>query len=63
MEVVILATCAQSPAINLPVGFNEAGLPMGMQVLGPVAAELSCLQLAQTYDLATRWPEKRPPTL
>jgi amidase len=63
MEVVILATCAQSPAINLPVGFNEAGLPMGMQVLGPVAAELSCLQLAQAYDLATRWPEKRPPTL
>ncbi|GAB0117212.1 amidase [Acidisoma sp. 7E03] len=60
MEVVILATNAQCPAINLPVGFNEAGLPMGMQVLAPYAQELSCLQLAQAYDRATRWPERRP---
>ncbi|HTI02022.1 MAG TPA: amidase, partial [Acidisoma sp.] len=61
MEVVILATCAQCPAISLPVGFNEACLPMGMQVLAPYAQELSCLQLGHAYDIATRWPEQRRP--
>jgi amidase len=63
MEVVILATNAQCPAINLPVGFNDRGLPMGMQVLSPYAQELSCLQLAQAYDRATGWPKRRPPTV
>lgn len=63
MEVVILATNAQLPSLSVPVGFNEAGLPMGMQIMGPHQAELSVLQLGQAYDLATRWPEKRPPAL
>lgn len=63
MEVVLLATCAQSPAINLPVGFNEAGLPMGMQILSAYAEELSCLQLAQAYDRATGWPARMPPAI
>ncbi len=63
MEVVILATMAQLPALNLPVGFSEAGLPMGMQILGRPHDELSCLQIGQAYDLATRWPDRRPPVL
>jgi amidase len=63
MEVVILATMAQLPALNVPVGFGEAGLPMGMQILGRPQDELSCLQIGQAYDLATRWPERRPPVI
>ncbi len=63
MEVVILATMAQLPALNVPVGFGDAGLPMGMQILGRPQDELSCLQIGQAYDRATRWPEQRPPVL
>jgi amidase len=63
MEVVIPATMAQLPALNVPVGFGEAGLPMGMQLIGRPQDELSCLQLGHAYDLATRWPERRPPAL
>jgi amidase len=63
MEVVILATMAQLPALNAPVGFGTAGLPMGMQIIGRPQDELSCLQIGHAYDLATRWPDRRPPAL
>lgn len=61
MEVVILATNAQLPSLSVPVGFNDAGLPMGMQIMSRHQGELSVLQLGHAYDRATRWPEKRPP--
>jgi amidase len=63
MEVVIPATMAQLPALNVPVGFGEAGLPMGMQIIGRPQDELSCLQLGHAYDRATRWPDRRPPNI
>jgi amidase len=63
MEVVILATMAQLPALNVPVGFGAAGLPMGMQIMGRPQGELSCLQIGHAYDGATRWPERRRPTI
>ncbi|MBW4022373.1 MAG: amidase [Proteobacteria bacterium] len=61
MEVVLPATMAQLPSLNVPVGFGDAGLPMGMQIIGRPQDELSCLQIGHAYDRATRWPERRPP--
>ena len=64
MEVVIPVTMSGCPALNVPVGFNEKGLPMGIQIVGPNQAELACLQLAYAYDEATGWITKgRPPLL
>ncbi|MCB8874491.1 amidase [Acidisoma silvae] len=63
MEVVILATNAQLPSLSVPVGFNDSGLPMGMQIIGRHQGELSCLQLGHAYDLATHWPARHPPAL
>jgi amidase len=63
MEVVIPATMAQLPALNVPVGFGDLGLPMGMQIIGRPQDELSCLQIGHAYDVATRWPERRPPVM
>jgi amidase len=63
MEVVIPATMSGCPAIGVPVGFNEAGLPMGMQIVGPNHGELAVLQLAYAYERATGWVEKRLPPL
>jgi hypothetical protein len=34
-----------------------------LQIVGRNQAELDCLQLANAYDEATRWPEKRKPAL
>ena len=64
MEVVILGTLTGCPTINLPVGFNAAGLPMGMQVIGPPRADLAVLQLGHAYEQEAAWVRTHlPPTL
>jgi amidase len=63
MEVMIPVTMSSCPALAVPVGFNERGLPMGLQIVGPNHGELACLQLAHAYDEATSWVAKRPPPL
>jgi amidase len=55
MEVVIPATMAGCPALNVPAGFSTKGLPMGLQVLAPCHEDLACLQLARAYERATSW--------
>jgi len=54
MEVTIYATFAGLPCIAVPVGFNEAGLPMGMQLIGPPRGDLAVLQVAHLYEQAAR---------
>ena len=63
MEVVIPISLIGLPALSLPVGFGANGLPMGMQIAGPVGADAAILALGQAYHLATNWPAKRPPQL
>jgi amidase len=52
MEVVIYATFAGLPCISVPAGFNAAGLPMGLQLIGKPQGELALLQLASAYEKA-----------
>jgi len=54
MEVVIYATFAGLPCISVPVGFNDAGLPMGLQLIGRPRADRAVLQLAHAYEQAAR---------
>ena len=63
MEVAVPVTMSGCPALNVPAGFNEQGLPMGIQIVAPNHDEMSCLQLAYAYDLETQWVVKRPPPL
>ncbi|HVA79836.1 MAG TPA: amidase family protein [Candidatus Binataceae bacterium] len=63
MEVMIPVTMSGCPALNVPAGFNSAGLPMGIQIVAPNHAEFACMQLAHAYDQATQWVERRPPPL
>jgi amidase len=60
MEVVIYATLAGCPAINVPAGFSAEGLPMGLQILAKPRRDWACLQLAHVYEQATRWTSIRP---
>jgi amidase len=50
MESVIYATFAGLPCISMPCGFNAAGLPMGMQIIGKPQDDLGVLQLAYAYE-------------
>ncbi len=61
MEVMIPITMSGCPALSAPAGFNEAGLPMGIQIVAPNHREIDCLQLAYAYDQATGWVTRRPP--
>lgn len=63
MEIVIPVSLIGLPALSLPVGFGAAGLPMGMQLAGPVGADAAILAMGQAWHEATDWPGKRPPAL
>ncbi len=63
MEVVIGASLAGIPSLNLPVGFNDAGLPMGMQVMGPFARDADVLQFGLAYEANTDFLRQRPELL
>jgi amidase len=63
MKGVLPVTMAGSPALAVPAGFGDRGLPIGIQIVGPNHADLACLQLAYAYDTATNWAARRPPPL
>ena len=61
MQAVCLITMSGCPALAAPAGFNAAGLPMGIQIVGPQHQELACLKLAAAYEAAApREPARRP---
>ncbi len=50
METVLYATFAGLPAISVPVGFDERGLPMGMQLIGRPRGDVDLLRVAHAYE-------------
>jgi len=48
------------PAISVPCGFTPAGLPIGLQIIGPHWGEATVLQLAHAYEQATAWHKREP---
>jgi amidase len=50
MEVTTYATFAGSPAISVPVGSDQRGLPMGMQLIGRPRGDVELLRLAHAYE-------------
>ena len=54
------ANLAGLPALSIPGGFNNAGLPIGIQLLGKHFDEARLLQIAHHYQQRTDWHIKRP---
>ena len=63
MEVVIPGTLSGCPVASVQAGFNENGLPMGLQIIGRHQADFAVLQLAHAYELASRWFTRHPSPL
>jgi amidase len=50
------------PAISVPAGFTDDGLPVGLQIVGRYRDDFSVLQIAYAFEQATRVGERRPST-
>src|SRR5581483_5450356 len=46
------------PAISVPCGFTQGGLPIGLQIAGPHWREELVLRLAHAYEQATAWHKR-----
>src|SRR5690625_1145345 len=59
--LTVPANLAGLPAISLPCGFSEEGLPMGLQIIGNHFEESTVYRAAYAYEKATNHHKKRPP--
>jgi aspartyl-tRNA(Asn)/glutamyl-tRNA(Gln) amidotransferase subunit A len=48
------------PALSVPCGFTRAGLPVGLQLIGPRWGEAGLLAMALAFEEATPWHERHP---
>ena len=61
MEVTLYASLAGLPALNVPCGFNNQGLPMGMQLIGQPRGDAALLQTGLAYEeAAADWLAVQP---
>ena len=56
----ISVNLAGVPAIALPCGFSQAGLPIGLQMIGRPFEEETLLRAAHAYEQNTQWRAKKP---
>ena len=53
-----LASC---PAMSVPCGFDDRGMPVGLQIGARPGAEGTIFKVAHAYEQATAWHTMRPP--
>ncbi|MEM7724768.1 MAG: Asp-tRNA(Asn)/Glu-tRNA(Gln) amidotransferase subunit GatA [Cyanobacteria bacterium P01_A01_bin.45] len=53
--MTIPVNLAGLPGISIPCGFDESGLPIGLQLIGKVLGEEQLFQVAYAYEQATSW--------
>jgi len=49
------------PALSLPAGFNSAGLPVGLQIVGAMHQDALVLRAGRAFEQATGHGTRRPP--
>ena len=55
-----LINATGQPAISLPLGWSEDGLPIGVQLIAPLGREDVLLRVASQLEEAHPWAEKLP---
>ena len=59
--LTVPANHAGIPALSVPVGLDNSGLPIGMQLMGPDFSERKLLRIGRALELAVEWQASRPP--
>jgi amidase len=49
------------PALSVPGGFTDDGLPVGLQIIGAPRADRRVLEAGHAFERATRFGDRRPP--
>ena len=49
-----------NPAASVPCGFTRDGLPIGLQIVGRMHADLEVLQAAAAFERIAPWADRRP---
>ena len=60
MESTLYASLGGLPAVNVPVGFDIQGRPMGMQIIGNYGEDQKVLEFALSYEQITDHLAQRP---
>ena len=60
MKSCYLFSATSSPAISVPAGFTDEGLPVGLQIVGRYRDDFGVLQLAHAFEEATEVRKRRP---
>ncbi|HJV80739.1 amidase [Noviherbaspirillum sp.] len=60
MRSCYLVTATMHPALSLPCGFTDDGLPVGMQIVGHHQGEFALLQIAHALEQAMGASGRRP---
>ncbi len=55
------ANYSGAPAMSVPMGFSDDGLPIGLHVMAKRFDETSIFRIAHAYEQATPWHTMRPP--
>jgi aspartyl-tRNA(Asn)/glutamyl-tRNA(Gln) amidotransferase subunit A len=50
----------QQPACSVPCGFTADGLPVGLQIVGPMHADDLVLRAARAFETARPWADTKP---
>ena len=51
------------PSLALPCGFNQSGMPIGMQLIGKMFTEEKLLNIGHQYQQMTDWHKRKPPLI
>ena len=54
------ASLAGTPAMAVPCGFSQAGLPLSLQIIGRRFEDATVLRVGEAYERATPWHTRRP---
>lgn len=60
MKSCYLISATSHPAISVPAGFTDDGLPVGLQIVGRYRDDFGVLQLAHAFEGATGAWKRRP---
>jgi aspartyl-tRNA(Asn)/glutamyl-tRNA(Gln) amidotransferase subunit A len=48
------------PAVSVPCGADQRGMPVGLQIVGPLMDEATVLRVAHAYEQCMPWKDRHP---